>query len=360
MYGVFAPLGVTLLYYFIMLQGAYTSEKRRREAWLQGNRNLLAQLALNAVTAATEAERGVVAAALRGGGGGGGGAGADGETRSAEEDAAVLATWKIPLADLVFVGVLGVGSSAEVWQATLKGAPCAAKQLHRAMLSNAEAMDRFRNEIIVMSRLRHPQLALFLGATWEPPRVCLVMELFPGGAVFDVLRAQDTPLSFSDPLLKWACEVASAMHYLHRKSVLHRDLQSQNVMVTAEYSVKVADLGEARGLAVDTTMTSVGTPHFAAPEVLRSERYTEKVDVYSFGIFLYELATRELPYKRENPALVLQGVVSGSLRPAMPASAPAAVAQLAVACWAPDAAARPSCADVVAALQGIDRTGADI
>ena len=100
--------------------------------------------------------------------------------------------------------------------------PSTAKQLHRSLLSDAEAMARFRQEIIVMSGLRHPQLALFYGATWEPPHVCLLMELFERGSVFDVLRDVSTPLSFADPLLKWAQECAAGLAFLHRKGVLHR------------------------------------------------------------------------------------------------------------------------------------------
>ncbi len=78
------------------------------------------------------------------------------------------------------------------------------------------------------------------------------------------------------------------MCYLHhKKGLLHRDLKSQNCMVTADWGIKITDLGEARTLSIDVTMTSVGTPHFAAPEVLRCERYDEKCDVYRSDFSLH-------------------------------------------------------------------------
>jgi serine/threonine protein kinase len=220
-------------------------------------------------------------------------------------------------------------------------------QLHRRLLSDPEAMARFRAEIVLMSRLRHACLGTFYGATWEPPRVCLLMELFSRGSAHDVL-ASPAALSFADPLGKWACEVARCMAYLHRKRVVHRDLKCQNVMVTDVFGVKVVDLGEARALRADETMTSVGTPHWCAPEVLRGERYDEMCDVYSFGIFLFELAAREAPYKGLPQSIVLPGVVAGTLRPEMPPDAPTPLVDLARACWAHLPMARPSfaaCAD---------------
>ena len=78
--------------------------------------------------------------------------------------------------------------------------------------------------------------------------------------------------------------------------VVHRDLKSSNILVTAEMVGKVADCGESRRVALESTMTHVGTPLWAAPEILRGERYDERVDRYSFGVVISEVMAREVPF----------------------------------------------------------------
>ncbi len=100
----------------------------------------------------------------------------------------------------------------------------AVKLLHREKQADAECMGRFRQEVLIMARLRHPQVARFVGAVWEPPRVAVVMQLFKHGAVAAAL-ARDVALSWQDPLLSWAFDVARGMGYLHGAGVIHRDLK---------------------------------------------------------------------------------------------------------------------------------------
>lgn len=88
------------------------------------------------------------------------------------------------------------------------------------------------------------------------------------------------------------------MHYLHsfKTPVLHRDLKSLNVLLDDHFIPKITDFGWTRLIAEKMT-ASVGTFQWMAPEVIRSKSYTEKADVYSFGIILWEIASREPPYK---------------------------------------------------------------
>jgi len=106
-------------------------------------------------------------------------------------------------------------------------------------------------------------------------------------------------------LLTWerklsiAIGAAKGMAYLHDNNVIHRDLKSPNILVTADWNGKITDFGGSRAAQSTATMTrgtAVGTVRWAAPEVHALENYTEKVDVYSFGVVLWEMLTFELPF----------------------------------------------------------------
>jgi mitogen-activated protein kinase kinase kinase 9 len=96
-----------------------------------------------------------------------------------------------------------------------------------------------------------------------------------------------------------ALEAARGVHYLHscNPPVLHRDLKSLNLLLDESGRVKLADFGWTKGL--DNYMTGkIGTYQWMAPEVIASQKYSEKADVFSYGIILWEIASREPPFKR--------------------------------------------------------------
>ena len=80
------------------------------------------------------------------------------------------------------------------------------------------------------------------------------------------------------------------------KPITHRDLKSANILLNAKKIGKVADCGESRKVSSDSTMTQVGTPLYASPEILRGDRYDESVDTYSFGVIISEVKSRETPF----------------------------------------------------------------
>jgi serine/threonine protein kinase len=136
----------------------------------------------------------------------------------------------------------------------------------------------------------------------------MVMEWAPGGTLANLLSSTDGPLYWADPILRLASDVARGMVYLHtreyvddvdgqlKRSIIHRDLKPANILLTEYNSGKLADFGSSKAQFSDDSAvlhTAVGTPMFVAPEVMRGEKYTELVDVYSFGVLLATMAVPE-------------------------------------------------------------------
>ena len=134
--------------------------------------------------------------------------------------------------------------------------------------------------------------------------------------------------------------------------IIHRDLKTDNVLITKMFSAKVCDFGESRRKAFDEDMTTVGTADFAAPEIVEGGKYDEKVDVYSFGIMLAEMERHKKPYEGESRNGLTQRILQG-FRPKVSAvfqSTWPTIYGLMVRCWDKDPQNRPSmrtCANVL-------------
>jgi len=248
--------------------------------------------------------------------------------------------------------LLGTGSTAEVYRAAWHGTDVAVKRLRSAGQLSTE----FRREIAVLLRLRHPNLVLFMGACTKAPQALIISEFCSGGTVFALLH-QRRDLSLPWPQrLTVAIDVAKGMNFLHRRQVVHRDLKSLNLLLASGIqsdddvpAVKVSDFGLSRAFKPEQTkacMTSgAGTYHWMAPEVLSGQGYDEKVDVYSYGICLFELITRRIPYDGSGLEPVSIAVaVSKGRRPdtgCIPQDCPADLRFTMECCWAQRPSGRP-------------------
>merc|ERR1711916_285605 len=172
-----------------------------------------------------------------------------------------------------------------------------------------KALEEFQGEVEIMSKLRHPNVTLFMGACLEESSMCLLTE------------------------------------YLHRGSLYH--------LVDTNWIVKITDFGLTTAKEASGTMTQCGTPQWMAPEVLRNEPYDYKADVYSFAIVLWEMATRQVPYDGMNPMQVGMKVLLEGLRPTIPQYVPKAFETLIRTCWDADASARPDFSDILVSLRAI-------
>eukprot|EP01087_Luapelamoeba_hula_P012480 TRINITY_DN3484_c0_g1_i2.p1 TRINITY_DN3484_c0_g1~~TRINITY_DN3484_c0_g1_i2.p1 ORF type:complete len:2043 (+),score=287.04 TRINITY_DN3484_c0_g1_i2:206-6334(+) len=262
-------------------------------------------------------------------------------------DIAMAQYEKIPYSEVAFDRVLGEGAFADVYKATYKGEELAVKRL-----KNKNGFREFRTEVKFMSTMDHHNIVHLRGICLNPP--CICTEFMDQGDLHSFLTNSKNTLIWSQ-CVGIARDIAAGMNFLHSQHPpkIHRDLKSPNVLLRklpTGYVAKVADFGTARALAPTIGGRNVDNPLWLAPEVMRSEEYTEKVDVYSYGIILWEIFTRALPFGRKTRFQVELGVIEGD-RPEAPEDWPPYWRALTTECWDGDPARRPSFSRVLERLQ---------
>lgn len=142
----------------------------------------------------------------------------------------------------------------------------------------------------------------FIAACKKPPVFCIITEYYPGGSLRKYLHQQGPYSLPLDLVLRLALDIAHGMQYLHARGILHRDLKSENLLLDEDMCVKVADFGIS---CLETQCGSAkgftGTYRWMAPEMIKEKHHTKKVDVYSFGIVMWELLTALIPFDDMTP-----------------------------------------------------------
>ena len=194
------------------------------------------------------------------------------------------------------VDVVGEGSFGQVWKARKVGAlqTVAIKLIPKAGKKEKE-IQGLRQEIDILKTLRHENIIQMLDAFETPSDFCVVTE-FAQGELFEILES-DTSLS-EEVVQTIAKQLVAALHYLHSNRIIHRDMKPQNILISADGTVKLCDFGFARAMSQDTfVLTSIkGTPLYMAPELVQEQPYTPAVDVWSMGVILYELFVGKPPF----------------------------------------------------------------
>jgi serine/threonine protein kinase len=265
--------------------------------------------------------------------------------------------------DVILHEKLGAGAFGTVFKGEWGGHSVAVKVLQTAYATDSREMDSFRQEIAVLSGLRHPNIVAFLAACTIPPDICIVEELAEGGSLHAKLHGVSGSENRCRPLpagavIRLAIDVAKAMVYLH-PNIVHRDLKSQNVLLDADGRAKVCDFGIAKfkdRTFVSTVNGQAGTPAYMAPELFDGMNATEKVDVYSFAILLWECITGKVPWGHvPSPMQIIYYVGVLNQRPALPSddSVPGDLVQLIEDCWVVDPKQRPGFDEVLRRLRAM-------
>jgi serine/threonine protein kinase len=205
----------------------------------------------------------------------------------------------------------------------------------------------FIREMRLLSKLRHPCITTVMGAvigSGEEP--LLVMELMDHGSLFDLLH-NETMVVEGDIVLPILQDIAQGLRFLHAASpqVIHGDLKALNVLVDSKFRAKVADFGLSQKKGVG----AAGTPFWMAPELLSGKsKNTAASDVYSFGIILYEVYSRKVPYEGEDFEETIREICDFYInkRPPVPATMPKEIVVLMTACTNAHPDIRPTFHDI--------------
>ena len=247
---------------------------------------------------------------------------------------------------------IGRGAYGEVFFAVHRetGKKVAVKRLTLEQLDGQQLL-YFCREVMVLANCNNYFLLPFLGFSPTPP-YAIVTQYVSRGSLFDALRHRpNSPrLGPQDKLLA-IMAMARGMLSLHRQSIIHRDLKSLNVLLDEDLLPKICDFGIARymGDYGELVTKQVGTPQWMAPELILGQNYTNKVDVYSFGVIVWEILTEQIPWKDKNTVNVAL-MVSQNKRPEIPGHCPVELKKLITACWNQDPSKRPSFAQIVRRL----------
>jgi len=183
--------------------------------------------------------------------------------------------------------------------------PVAIKVLHRNLAGDAGFIERFRREARAAANLNHQNIVAVHDWGSVDGIYYMVMEYVAGLSVREILQAEGllAPAQAADVLE----QTLSALQHAHRQGIVHRDVKPENLMVTRDGVVKVADFGLARAFA-DAQITEAGnvtgTVQYLAPEQLQGEPADPRTDLYALGVVAFELLTGRLPFTGETPMAI--------------------------------------------------------
>ncbi|MGE3920970.1 MAG: protein kinase, partial [Gammaproteobacteria bacterium] len=267
----------------------------------------------------------------------------------------------IEYTDLKFDKRLGQGAYGEVYSGIWRYNQVAIKKLLGTNY-NEEAIRELQQEAQVLAKVRSDYVVQIKGLAVQAPNYCLVMELMPKGNLYELLQSEQ-PLGWTQRY-QLAQDIGIGLHHLHAENILHRDLKSLNVLLTNDYRAKLCDFGLAKIKTTTKTQSrmtqtnagaekSVGTLPWMAPELFGLRpKYSTKSDVYAYGIIMWELSARRVPYEDVADETILINEVKQGAREEIPTETPIKFAELIGKCWAQRAEARPEVDEVLQTLEG--------
>ncbi|MHB9148203.1 MAG: ankyrin repeat-containing serine/threonine-protein kinase [Candidatus Amoebophilus sp.] len=264
--------------------------------------------------------------------------------------------YAIPYQALHFQQELGRGGFGIVYKGAYQDKLVAVKQLMNQDLSEA-LIHNFKQEISMMARLESPYVIKFIGACFQAPHYSLVMDYMPNGDLYHFLQKPgqiDWQLRY-----QIATDIGHGVNYLHSHGIIHGDLKSLNILLDKNYQAKITDFGLAK-IKISSSISTLlggqkgGSLRWMAPELLTAEEEeetsnTKASDVYSYGMVLWELGARQIPYTNKRDPQVLALKLQNKHEPITP-DTPPSMSALIQWCWQ-ERTKRPAITEAVETLE---------
>ncbi|KAL6073254.1 putative serine/threonine-protein kinase EDR1 [Balamuthia mandrillaris] len=274
-----------------------------------------------------------------------------------EDDGIMEEEWQIKYEDLEFGELVGKGSFGRVYKGEYFGTEVAIKQVLMMGMDPELTKKYVRREVNMLRVARHPNIVSFMGYCnrTDANELYIITEWIGGGNLTQLLRDPSISVPWRRRVLL-ARDVALSVLFLHQKGLIHRDLKSENLLLTENYNVKLCDFGFARKMRetaeAGAFMTLGGTEDYMAPECILGEEYDNTCDVFSFGVVLWELIRREKPPKR-GPPTAFGFEHRKKLKELIPPDCPSALGALFLDCVEYYPEGRPSFKEILTRLKDL-------
>lgn len=215
-----------------------------------------------------------------------------------------------------FLDKIGEGGFAKVRSAKHKisGEKVAIKIMEKAALMKTNDLPRVKTEINALKKLHHQNISQLYFLHENDTHFYLVLEYAPGGELFDYIVARQR--CKEDEARRFFRQIVAAVAYCHEQGIAHRDLKPENLLLDKQMNIKLIDFGliaMPERLGADLLSTCCGSAAYAAPELIRGEKYLgEAADMWSLGILLYALLVGWLPFDDDNMQVLYRMIQKGS------------------------------------------------
>ncbi|KAK3756388.1 hypothetical protein RRG08_038877 [Elysia crispata] len=270
----------------------------------------------------------------------------------------------LQITDLEFQETIGSGSFGKVYKGKCKGRVVAIKRYRASSFGAKSDVDMFCREVAILAKLNSPYVINFVGACLDDPsQFAIVTHYVAAGSLFSLLHEQKRLIDIQSKLMI-ILDVAKGMEYLHNMPlpIIHRDLNSHNILLEENGHAVVADFGESRFLRSndeDNMTKQPGNLRWMAPEIFtQCTKYSVKADMFSFSLVVWELLAGELPFAHLKPAAAAAETAYHNTRPPIAVTFPKPIVALLHRGWHSNPDERPEFREIIPILDACKQSEA--